>query len=94
MPATAAGGHVPDRDRVVAGITGAIAAGEYAPGDQLPSIDQLAVQFQTSKTTVKSALAILRVLGTIRTHPGKGTFVPGVPAGGVADDEPRTDHDT
>ncbi len=76
MPADNPGGHIPDRDRVVAGITGAIAAGDYAPGAKLPSIEQLSQRYSTSKTTVKSALAILRALGTIRSHPGKGTFVP------------------
>lgn len=76
MPAEASGGRVPGRVRVIAGITGAIAEGVYAPGEQLPSIEQLANEFGTSQTTVKSALAILRDRGTIRTHPGKGTFVP------------------
>lgn len=88
MPADNPGGHVSDRDRVVAGITGAIAAGEYAPGAKLPSIEQLSQQYQTSKTTVKSALAILRALGTIRGHSGKGTFVPGDAPNEMGDDAP------
>ncbi len=84
MPAEESGGHIPDRDRVVAGITGAIAEGDYAPGEKLPSIEQFAALYRTSKTTVKSALAILRDRGTIRSHPGKGTFVPdGTPDGPV-----------
>ncbi len=76
MPADIPGGRVSGRMRVIAGITGAIADGVYAPGDRLPSIEHLADQYGTSQTTVKSALAILRDRGTIRTHPGKGTFVP------------------
>lgn len=81
MPADHPGGHIPDRDRVVAGITDAIADGDYAPGAKLPSIEQLSQQYRTSKTTVKSALAILRALGTIRGHSGIGTFVSGGPQG-------------
>lgn len=79
MPAKRAGRHVSDRDRVVAGITEQIASGSYAPGAKLPSIVQLAVEYGTSQTTVKSALALLRDRGTTRSHPGKGTFAPGKP---------------
>lgn len=81
MPAQASGGRASGRKRVIAGITGAIADGVYAPGEKLPSIEQLADHYGTGQTTVKSALAILRDRGTIRSHPGKGTFVPDAEVG-------------
>lgn len=77
MPADEVGGHVSDRDRVVAGITTQVNDGTYTPGARLPSIARLAAEYGTSQTTVKTALALLRDRGTIRGHPGKGIYAPG-----------------
>lgn len=65
---------VSDLDRVLAEIRALIAAGK--PGDKLPSAVQLAQQFGVGQTTVKTALRDLRLAGEIRTHPGRGTFIP------------------
>jgi DNA-binding GntR family transcriptional regulator len=67
--------HVPDFERVIAGLAARIAAGK--PGDRLPSIVALAREYRVGQTTVKDALRILKREGAIRTHPGKGTFIPG-----------------
>ena len=52
-----------------------IRAGEYSPGDRLPTEDDLTEQFQTSKSPVRQALENLRMEGVIYRHPGRGTFV-------------------
>ncbi len=52
-----------------------IRAGEYGPGDRLPTEDDLTKQFQTSKSPVRQALESLRMEGVIYRHPGRGTFV-------------------
>ncbi len=89
MPADIPGGRVSGRKRVSAGITQAITDGVYSPGEKLPSIERLADQYETGQTTVKSALAILRDRGTIRSHPGKGTFVPEVLGATGCEPEPH-----
>jgi DNA-binding GntR family transcriptional regulator len=37
----------------------------------------MAEQYDTSQTTVKTALAILRAQGVVRGHQGKATYVAG-----------------
>jgi DNA-binding GntR family transcriptional regulator len=64
-----------DYERVIETITERIRSGEYQPGERLPSIAQLAGEFGTSQTTIKSAQMVLRHDGLLRGHPGKGVFV-------------------
>ncbi len=66
---------VPAYERVINEITDRIRSGDYASGSALPSIAQLAVEFDTSQTTIKSALVILRREGLVRGQQGKGTYV-------------------
>lgn len=60
---------------IVEDIRAEIRSGELAPGDKLPSIVQLAEQYQCSQTVVKTALALLRELGEVEGHQGKAVFV-------------------
>jgi GntR family transcriptional regulator len=58
-----------------------IALGDWAPGQQMPSIRQLAVSLQISVITVKRAYLELEREGVIVTRQGKGSMVaeqPGV----------------
>lgn len=64
-----------DYQRVIDSIEEKIASGALKPGDRLPSIAQLAAEYNTSRTTVTNALAILRARGIVRGHQGKATFV-------------------
>ena len=64
-----------DYQRVIDDIEQQITAGSLSPGDRLMSIVQLAARYDTSQTTVKSALAILRARGLVRGHQGKGVYV-------------------
>lgn len=53
----------------------AIAAGDYQPGDQLPSQGALESDFDASMGTVVRALEELRREGLVETRHGAGTFV-------------------
>lgn len=49
----------------------------YAPGEALPSEDDLAKLFKISRTTIRNALASLDMAGLIERRQGVGTFVRG-----------------
>lgn len=53
----------------------------WKPGDQLPSENELAAQFNVSRITVKTALSELIEEGIIFRVQGKGTFVSTDPSG-------------
>jgi GntR family transcriptional regulator len=57
-----------------------IAVGEWAAGDEIPSIRQLAVDLRVSVITVKRAYLELEREGIIVTRQGKGSFVASDPA--------------
>jgi DNA-binding GntR family transcriptional regulator len=65
----------PDYQRIIEDVKNKIAAGVLKPGDRLPSIRVMAGQYDTSQTTVKVALAILRAQGIVRGHQGKASYV-------------------
>ncbi len=52
-----------------------IGAGEYAPGDQLPTVRALAVSLDISYNTVNRAYMDLEREGYIVTRKGRGPFV-------------------
>src|SRR5262252_3736100 len=56
-------------------IRARIAAGEWAPGKELPSIRALAVALNVSVITIKRAYLDLESEGVIVTRHGKGSFV-------------------
>lgn len=55
--------------------------GEWAPGEKLPSENELADLFHVSRVTVRQALQKLNVLGLLETRLGEGTFVKEVNVG-------------
>ncbi len=61
--------------RLADAIVGDIAAGRLRPGDQLPSIAQLAATHGMHVSTVSRALDRLKAQGGIVGVPGVGTFV-------------------
>jgi GntR family transcriptional regulator len=56
-------------------ILRAIEAGQWNPGEKIPSEDVLADRFSVSKITVRQALRDLSDLGYVRREQGRGTFV-------------------
>lgn len=56
-------------------LSGQIATGAYARGEQLPSEHELMARFAVSRVTVRQALDDLRQLGAIESFRGKGYFV-------------------
>jgi len=56
-------------------IAARINSGEYAPGDRLPKIEELALQGFGSKTTVHAAYKALEAEGLVTSSRGHGTVV-------------------
>ena len=56
-------------------IRALVLAGEYAPEDMIPSENELAARYQTSRLTVRRALQILENDGLITPLRGMGYFV-------------------
>lgn len=61
--------------QIIDKVRRAIASGELRPGDQLPTVRQLAVDLRVNANTVARAYMDLERLGVIETRRGKGTFV-------------------
>jgi DNA-binding FadR family transcriptional regulator len=62
-------------DRIYSDILDRIVEGEFKEGQKLPTEQDLAQRFQTSRPTVREALARLRADGIIITRHGSGTTV-------------------
>ena len=65
----------PIYEQITAQIRDAVAAGELAAGEQLPSIRALAAQLRISAITTKRAYEELETDGFIVTQAGRGSFV-------------------
>jgi GntR family transcriptional regulator len=66
---------VPLYHQVKTALRREIEDGRWAPGEQLPTEDELIARFHVSKITVRQALRQLSELGYIRRKQGRGTFV-------------------
>jgi GntR family transcriptional regulator len=62
-------------ERVAADLRRRIAAGEWQPGEQIPSVSQLATAYGVSRTTVQKAVRALVADGLVVTRHGWGVFV-------------------
>src|SRR6267142_2558912 len=58
----------------------AIATGRLAPGEQLPTVRQLAVDLRVNANTVARVYAELERAGVIETRRGVGSFISATPA--------------
>ncbi|MTH77319.1 FadR/GntR family transcriptional regulator [Paracoccus aestuariivivens] len=52
-----------------------ILAGDYKPGDRLPSESRLTQEFGVSRTVVREAIAALRADGIVESKQGAGVFI-------------------
>ncbi len=66
---------VPFYRQIIEQVKFAIARGALGPGDQLPTVRQLAVDVSINPNTVIRAYRELEIEGVLDTHQGSGTFV-------------------
>jgi GntR family transcriptional regulator len=57
------------------GLRAAIAAGRLKPGDQLPTVRELAVELKVNANTIARVYSELERAGVFETRRGVGTFV-------------------
>lgn len=67
--------HVPIYVQLVERVKHLIATGALEPGDQLPTVRQLAADLRVNFNTVARAYRLLDEAGVISTQQGRGTFV-------------------
>jgi GntR family transcriptional regulator len=66
---------VPAYRQIIDQVLGGIAAGSLKPGDQLPTVRQLAVDLAINPNTVVRAYRELEIREVLETQQGTGTFV-------------------
>jgi GntR family transcriptional regulator len=66
---------VPIYIQIVERVKHSIATGELQPGDQLPTVRQLAQDLRVNFNTIARAYAMLDDAGIISTQQGRGTYV-------------------
>lgn len=66
---------VPFHRQIVDQIRYGIASERLLPGEQLPTVRELAVQLEINPNTVRKAYSELEILGILDTQQGTGTFV-------------------
>lgn len=79
----------PIYEQVAEGIRAQIMSGDLAPGEQLPSIRQLAADLRISAITTKRAYSDLEAQGFIAAVPSKGSFVAEGSAGLIREEQLR-----
>lgn len=66
---------VPVYRQIIDQVTGGMASGFLKPGDQLPTVRQLAVDLAINPNTVVRAYRELEIRGILETQQGTGTFI-------------------
>jgi len=74
--------------QVERGLRAAIAAGRLKPGEQLPTVRELAVELRVNANTVARVYSELERAGVFETRRGVGTFV----RAGRAEARPASEH--
>ena len=67
--------HVPIYTQLVDRIKHLVASGALGPGDQLPTVRQMAAELRVNFNTIARAYRILDEEGVISTQQGRGTYV-------------------
>ncbi|MEU5596803.1 GntR family transcriptional regulator [Streptomyces sp. NPDC020298] len=65
----------PEYLRIAADLRRRISSGEWAPGDQIPTLPELCAAYRVSETTIRNALRMLANEGLIETRARAGTRV-------------------
>jgi GntR family transcriptional regulator len=66
---------VPVYRQIIDQVTGGMASGLLAAGDQLPTVRQVAVDLAINPNTVVRAYRELEIRGVLETQQGTGTFI-------------------
>jgi len=66
---------VPVYRQIMDQVMACIAAGTLQPGDQLPTVRQMAVDLAVNPNTVIRAYRELELRGVLDTHHGSGTYI-------------------
>ena len=66
---------VPFHRQIVDQIRYGIASDRLMPGEQLPTVRELAVHLSVNPNTIRKAYSELEILGILDTQQGTGTFV-------------------
>lgn len=66
---------VPFHRQIVDQIRCGIASDRLLPGEQLPTVRELAVRLEVNPNTIRKAYSELEILGILDTQQGTGTFV-------------------
>ena len=69
------GSGIPVYRQLIDQVTGGIASGILDPGDQLPTVRQVAVDLSINPNTVMRAYRELEIRGILETQQGTGTFI-------------------
>lgn len=67
-------GRVPPSQRVEAALRARVAAGEWKSGERLPSVAELAAQYEVARSTVIAAERRIEADGLIEIVANWGTF--------------------
>jgi GntR family transcriptional regulator len=67
--------HRPMYLQIMEQVKQMVAVGDWAPGDEIPSIRQLAMDLRVSVITIKRAYLELEREGVILTQQGKGSII-------------------
>ena len=70
---------VPIYRQIVDWVKVCVAGGQLRPGDQLPTVRQMAVDLNVNYNTVARAYLELERMGVVNTLQGRGTFVASEP---------------
>lgn len=76
----------PFTQRLISDIVWKISRNELAPGEKLPSIEEMARLYQVGRSSIREAIRSMESTGLVHSIHGKGTFVMDFPAseGGIA----------
>jgi GntR family transcriptional regulator len=72
--------HTPIYVQIVERVEQLVATGVLEPGDQLPTVRQLAADLRVNFNTVARAYRLLDEASLISTQQGRGTYVLGIPS--------------
>ena len=70
-------GRPPKFDKILTALRAEILSGKYQPQDRLPTRDDLAVKFDSTKVTIQKAMDVLLEEGILTARRGAGTYVTG-----------------